>query len=86
MLGAAVFKRISESEAVGDWQCRTLHSRSFDNGTETIWDSCGYIQFRYILVNGVWKLGGTRPHSTVNSIGNPLEVIGPFIEKMASIH
>ncbi|KAH7127815.1 hypothetical protein B0J13DRAFT_141673 [Dactylonectria estremocensis] len=86
MLGAVTFKRISESEATGDWQCRTLHTRNFDDGTAKDWDSCGYMEFRYVLIDGGWKLGGTRPHSIVNSSGNPMQVIGPFIDKMLADH
>ncbi|KAJ5413810.1 hypothetical protein N7509_000437 [Penicillium cosmopolitanum] len=82
MFGAVEFKRISQYEATGDWQCRTLHIRNFDDGTAKDWDSCNYIEFRYVLIGEVWKLGGTRPHSTVNSSGDPMQVIGPFIEKI----
>ncbi|KPM46521.1 hypothetical protein AK830_g45 [Neonectria ditissima] len=46
MLGMVAFKRITEFEATGDWQCRTLHTRNLDDGTANEWDSCGYMEFR----------------------------------------
>jgi hypothetical protein len=78
LLGAAAFKKLSDTEATGDWQARARHVRHFPDGRTAEWDSSAYVEIRYVMINGVWKIGGLRPHSVIATTGHPQDVIGHF--------
>jgi len=52
--------------------------RAFPDGKTAEWDSSAYLEFRYVKVDGIWKIGGLRPHDVVAVTGRPQDVIGRF--------
>lgn len=75
LLGAAMFTRIDESRASGDWQIRANHVKKHKDGRLSIWDSSAYVELTYVIVDGEWKLYAWKPHSVSSEIGSHEETI-----------
>ncbi|KAH8748000.1 hypothetical protein F5883DRAFT_509502 [Diaporthe sp. PMI_573] len=77
-LGASNFKPVSDEAATGNWQIRARHVRTFADGKTAEWDSSLYTEYRYVKINGEWKIGGWKPHTIVAETGRHDEVVGRF--------
>lgn len=75
LLGASLFTRISETEAKGSWQARAWHTRTFEDGRVGNWDSSSFLEFTYVKIDGVWKIGGWRPNTVLASVGKHSDVL-----------
>lgn len=78
LLGLGVFTRVHENEAKGNWQVRARHLRELPDGKVVEWDSSSFVEFRYVRIDGDWKLGGLRPHTIVAETGSHNDVVGLF--------
>ncbi|KAG8165916.1 hypothetical protein KVR01_004468 [Diaporthe batatas] len=78
LLGASVFKLISHDEATGNWQIRARHVRTFANGETADWDASSLMEYRYVKINGEWKISGWRPHTVMAATGRLEDVVGRF--------
>lgn len=78
LLGASFFKPVSDGEATGNWQIRARHVRTFSDGKTADWDASSFAEYRYVRINGEWKIGGWRPHTVVAATGRHEDVVGRF--------
>jgi scytalone dehydratase len=76
MLGHSTFSRVSETEAKGSFQARAYHTRTFQDGTQPVWEAFATVELNFVKIDGEWKLGGWRPHTVTVQTGKVGDVMG----------